>query len=342
MAIILTYGTRQRFRYRTYDLNFPGRVQDIALPARRAEWSLNGAKRVPLYVEDVPDPGIDWTFEYKDSPAVNRLKETGDFNVEVPIASPSLRAGENRLSITIEGTDGAVESAEVSFTWDPSPLPVDLDLSDLRGFSHVQEVGQVVDGAFDLDRDLNLIRSRAPVYPDALLVLGSPHGSQEATYAVRFTDLTKVKWLGPSDFFAGHAGPTPPIGIKPGWSTAGMMALNPRNEARGFLAYGDHVGTHEEWVVQTAPPKRFKVRAGITYRVRHQVSFMGGVDRLRYRIWRADDPEPDAWLVEEDDSAVPAGFPKYREASFSLFQHSGFPIEWWDIRVRGLRDDGTG
>ena len=191
-----------------------------------------------------------------------------------------------------------------------------------------------MNGAFDLDRDQNLIRSRGPVYVDALLVLGSLHGSQEATYQVRFTDLTKVKWLGPSDFFAGHAGPTPPIGIKPGWSTAGMMALNPRNEARGFLAYGDHVGTDQEWVIQTAPPKRFIVKAQVDYRVRHQVEFRDGIDFDRFRIWRVGDAEPDEWLVEEDDSTIPVEYPKYTECSFGLFQHSGFPIEWSDIRVR--------
>jgi hypothetical protein len=41
-------------------------------------------------------------------------------------------------------------------------------------------------------------------------------------------------------------------------------------------------------------------------------------------------------LVEEDDSAVPAGFPKYTTCSFGLFQHSGFPIEWSNIRVRPI------
>ena len=235
--------------------------------------------------------------------------------------------------------DGRDEQVTIDFEWDPRPLPADLDLSDLIGFSHIQEVGQAVNGAFDLDRDQNLIRSRAPVYVDALLVLGSPHASQEATYQVRFTDLTKVKWLGPSDYFAGHAGPTPPIGIKPGWSTAGMMNISARNEARGFLAYGDHVGTDQEWVIQTAPPKRFIVAARVDYRVRHQVLFRDGVDTNRFRIWRVGEAEPSEWLIEQDDSSIPDALPKYHEASFSLFQHSGFPIEWSDIRVRALPSD---
>lgn len=336
MAILLTYGLTQRFRYRTYDLNFHGRVAQVQVPVRSATWSLNGGAGVPFYVESVPDPGIDWTFEYKDSPAVNRLKDLGDFNVEVPVDAPELRPGRNTITLSVTDGNGRDEQAPIAFDWDPTPLPADLDLSDLTAFGHIQEVGQAVDGAFDLDRDQNLIRSRAPVYVDALLILGSPHSSQEATYQVRFTDLTKVKWLGPSDFFAGHAGPTPPIGIKPGWSTAGMMALNPRNEARGFLAYGDHVGTDQEWVIQTAPPRRFIVAARVDYRVRHQVEFRDGVDTNRFRIWPVDEAEPSDWLIEQDDSSIPDSFPKYHEASFGLFQHSGFPIEWSDIRVKPL------
>ena len=336
MTFRLNYGTRQQFRYRTYDLNFMGRVENLKIPVKESVWSLNGGEEVYFYVESVPDPGIDWTYEYKDSPAVNRLKDLGDFNVEVPVASPDLREGENTLLIRVVDGDGKSESVSICFTWNPVPIPLPLDLRDLARFNHIQEVGQVVDGAFDLDRDMNLIRSRAPVYVDSLLVLGSPHGSQEATYAVRFTDFTKVKWLGPSDFFTGHAGPTPPIGIKPGWSTAGMMALNPRNEARAFLAYGDHVGTSQEWVVQTLPPKRFYPKCNVLYHVRHQVEFKDGVNYVRYKIWPATETEPGGWLVEENDSLIPSEYPKYTECSFSLFQHSGFPIEWSNIYIKPL------
>jgi hypothetical protein len=336
MQVRLTYGQQQRFRYRTADLNFMGRVEYAKHPMRRSTWSLNGGEPTYFYVESVPDPGIDWTYEYKNSPAVNRLKDLGDFNVEVPTNTPTLRAGDNTLLLEWEDAAGAGESVEIRFSYDPTPLLLPLDLSDLSKYRHIQEVGQVVDGAFDIDHDLNLIRSRAPVYVDSLLVLGSPHGSQEATYNVRFTDFAKVKWLGPSDFFAGHAGPTPPIGIKPGWSTAGMMALNPRNEARGFLAYGDHVGTNQEWVVQTAPPKRFIVKKDVLYRVRHQVIFADGIDRLRYKIWLEGTPEPQEWLIEEDDSRIPDIYPKYTRCSFALFQHSGMPIEWSNIRVVAL------
>jgi len=336
MKIQFTYGPEQVFQRRADDLNLVGRVEGARYPLDYATWSLNDGPETFVYVEHVADPGIDWTYEYKDSIAVNRLKDAGDFNIEIPVDSPQLRGGDNTLRFRVgESSSGEIEY-EVVFNFDPTPLPASLDLSDLSRFDHVQEVGQVTNGAFDLDKDLNLIRNRGPVYPDSLLVVGSKHGSQRATYDVRFTDLTKVKWLGPSDFFTGHAGPEPPIGIKPGWSSAGLVALNPRNEARMFLAYGDHVGTDEEWVVQTAPPMRFCPEPGGWYSVRHEVFFRDGVNSARFKIWPRAEAEPTNWLLEESDSGVAEHFHRHRKASFGLFQHSGMPNEWSNIRLDAL------
>ena len=71
--------------------------------------------------------------------------------------------GANRLIIEVEDAEGKIEETPLSFSWDPRPLPLPLDLSDLSRFSHIQEVGQIVNGAFDLDIVQNVIRSRAPV-----------------------------------------------------------------------------------------------------------------------------------------------------------------------------------
>jgi hypothetical protein len=336
MTFRLTYGTQQRFKHRHGDINIVGRVEQIDYPVKASTYTLNGGEPVYFYVEEVPDPGIDWTYEYKDSPAINRLKDKGDFNVEIPITAPELREGDNTVLLRVLDASEDEQTVEVDFSWDPEPVALPIDLTDLSAYTHIQEVGQIVDGAFDLDRDMNLIRSRAPVYVDSLFLIGSPHGAQEATYHVRFLDLTKVKWLGPSDFFVEHVGPTPSIGIKPGWSTCGMAALNPRWEARSFLAYGDHSGTHKEWVVRTAPPNRFIAEADLLYSVRHQVFWKDGVNHVRYRIWPEADDEPEGWLCWENDASVPPEKPRFTAGSFGLFQHSGMPIEWSNIRVRGL------
>jgi len=336
MTIRFAYGLAQQFRFRTRDLTFPGTVEGVAFPLRRATWSLNGGPETAFHVEAIADPGIDWTTQYKDSPAELRCRDLGDFTIEVPVTDAALAEGENRLAVAIEDAAGRNECATLAFAWDPRPVPLPLDLADLAQVRSVQEIGQVVAGAFDVDPVQNVVRSRAPVYPDSMLVLGSPNRSQEATYNVRFLDFTGVKWLGPSDFFVGFEDKYPPIGIKTGWSSAGMIALNPRGEARSFISWGDHSETDREWVVVTDPPARFPVEKRVLYAVRHQVLFEGGVNRVRFRIWRADEPEPEGWLCEEDDSSIAAHFQRHDRASFGLFQHSGMPIEWSNLRVRAL------
>ncbi len=327
MPVTFTCGPRQRLRRRTRDLTFAGH----ASPARHAQWRLNDGEPVALYVEAISDEGVDWVNGYKESPAELRCKERGDFVVEFPATHGDLHAGENRLALDIDG-----EQAELAFTWDPAPLPAALDLSDLGGVDDIQEIGQVVAGRFEIDRARNCIRSVAPQVPDSLLLLGSEHGSQEATYQVRFTDFAGVKWLGPSDFFVGFEDKVPAIAIKTGWSSAGMMALNPKGEARCFIAWGDHSETDAEWVVVTDPPNPVEISPGIDYAVRHQLIFADGVDRCRFRIWPVGEAEPEAWLCQENDAALAGDRIRHRAASFGLFQHSGSAIEWSDIRVSPL------
>lgn len=335
MGIRPTYGTRQQFRRRTRDLTIPGTVDGVTFPVV-ATWCLNDGETVRFHVESVPDEGIDWVTKYKDSPAELRCRDQGDFTVELPADHPGLIAGDNRLVIEVRDPEGRSVDCAVYFDWDPNPVPLPLDLSDLTAVRSVQAIGQVVAGAFDVDPLQNVIRSRAPVHPDSLLVLGSAHASQEATYDVRFLDFAGVKWLGPSDFFVGFEDKDPPIGIKTGWSSAGMAALNPRGEARSFISWGDHSETAREWVVVTDPPARFPVERRRLYSVRHQVLFADGVDAVRFRIWPADRPEPRTWLCQENDAAVDRSLARHSRASFGLFQHSGMPIEWSNIRVRPL------
>jgi len=333
-----TYGNMQEFRFRIGDLTFPGVTYGLLNAPDSAQYQLNGAKPHGFYVEAVPDDGTDWLNGYKATPGELRCRHFGEFCIEIPHDDPALVPGANRLDLQI--TDGpASATTAIDFHWDPTPLPSVLDLSDLSGFTSVQQLGQVVNGAFDLDVAANLIRSRAPVAPDALLVLGSPGQSQEATYRVRFLEPHHSKWLGLSDFHVGIIQGVPPRGIKVGWSSAGMAVAMPSGGARSFLAWGDHSGAPQEWAIATNPPAKVGIERGRAYRVRHQIQLNDTINQVRFRIWPQGEAEPSSWTCNEHDGQLPAGLPRHRAASFSLFQHMGMPVEWSDIRLRPMADD---
>lgn len=127
---------------------------------------------------------------------------------------------------------GILSTLLSEFAWDPTPVTLPIELTDLSKLSDIQSIGQVVDGRFAVDPERNAIVSVTPVVPDALCLLAAPTASQEATYRIEFADISKAKYLGLSDFFVRHEEEEPPIGIKPGWSTAGLATVRFDGEAR--------------------------------------------------------------------------------------------------------------
>jgi hypothetical protein len=348
VIIVFPYGNQQSFRPRLDDLTVLGRVVVGQFPMRSATWSLNGAPPVPFYVESVPDHTlragrgggwftnpIDWRFSYKDSPAGLRLQRLGDFCVEIPVAHPALEPGANHLQLTFEDHGKNAQSEWIEITWDPSILPVDLDLTTLSAFDRIQDLGQPVNGAWILDRDRGTIRAGTPAAPDSLLVLGSPHSSQEATYRIEFTSPVESKYLGLSDWFVRNEDEAEPLGIKPGYSTAGLATLRPNGEARVWLSRGDNAHREDGWLVMTDPAVSFRAEGNVPYRVRHQVLF-GEEHVARFRIWAEGEPEPDAWLCSESDRSIEPGFARFGSASFALFMHTGVGTKWSDIKVTSL------
>ncbi len=326
--IVLYYGNHQQFRFRHGDINILGRfTSEINLQA--AEYRLNDGRAVPFFVKGA-DPE-------KDKISRNRLNTDGEFNIEIPVSSVDLHEGENTLDIRMTDRKGGKHARTLLFSWNPEPVSLPLDLRDLSQVENIQTIGQVVNGRFAVNPERNVIQTVAPVGSDVLLLLGSPHGSQEATYRVRFGESDAI-FLGLSDFFAGHESAVPAIGIKPGWSSAGLATIRPDPEksAQIWLAWGDLLDSERKWVVKTDPPKPFPVSPGQTYRVRHQVLFEEGVDRARFRIWLEGTREPDEWLCVENDSEIDNTKTKFTEASFGLFQYTGDPTEWSDILVRSI------
>ncbi|MBE9041755.1 hypothetical protein IQ235_13295 [Oscillatoriales cyanobacterium LEGE 11467] len=333
--IQLLQGNQQRVRYRHGDINILGKT-DAALPVRRSTYSLNGSSPVHFYLESHPTEGPKYPWGTR-TPAVLRLRDRpGHFNIEIPIDSPHLQDGWNQIAIEIEDGEGIREILEADFIWDSHPVSLPLDLRDLRDFESIQDIAQVVDGDFEIDREKNAIVSRSPVGSDILLLLGSPHRSQEATYDVRFGEFGKG-WcvLGLSDFFAAHVSQSPDLGIKPGYATAGLATLDYRGRPQIWIAWGDSLYDKEDtWVIQTNKDRKLPIRSGVTYCVRHQVILDAGFSCARFRIWKKGNREPDIWVCQEDNLDLDAHLPKIERASFGLFQYWGQPTQWSNIQVR--------
>ncbi|MDP7427528.1 MAG: hypothetical protein QGH01_05045, partial [Alphaproteobacteria bacterium] len=126
MSIELTYGNHQRYRRRSRQITVRGHVDPEADDLTGASFRLNGGFERALYVEEIPDDGIDWVNGYKSSPAELRCKERGEFCVEIAADDPDLVAGGNRIALSVAG-----QILDFTLEWDPRPLPLPLDLSDL-------------------------------------------------------------------------------------------------------------------------------------------------------------------------------------------------------------------
>lgn len=338
-AVRFFYGKRQIFRRRYGDINILGKTS-LQVPARASVWSLNDTSPVHFYIEREPEADGDARYPWNTrTPAVNRLRDTpGAFNIEIPDDHPALQEGENYLRVIIEGLDGTCAEDDMTFLWDPTPIALPLASSDWSTEASVQEIGQAVDGQWEVDRDTATLRSQAPVGHDVLFVVGSLHGSQEATYTVEFDDPISGIFLGLSDFFVTHDAQEPNLGIKPGYSTAGLVTLNPDGKLQGWQSMGD--STYDKpWAwVRRSRFKTIPLSSGVRYRARHQVLFDDGIVLCRFRMWREVEPEPEDWMCRVNTAGVSNGLPRPEAAAFALFQYQGSPTQWSNIHVRSIED----
>lgn len=345
--IEVTYGPKQSFRHHHPDVNLIGSFAGD-VPVQSATWQLNSAQPEDFRVEPFDSTSIDFSYQYKpDSPSRLRLPNQGDFNVEIPVSHEALVPGSNTVILTVHDAAGRPFEAQITLEWDPQPVPPNLDYEDLSEFRSPHEIGQVVNGRWDVDATLNVIRTRGPVAPDSLFLIGAPQGSQEAEYQFRFFDGSRSKYIGLSDFFVGHEIERPDVPIKPGWSTAGLATSRPRGEGewetRLWIADGDRPGWRpltagddmarsKIRVVRTEPAVYYRFEPRRWYHVRHRLEVTHDRVRARLRVWPVGELEPELWLCDESDVALE----KHRRASFGLFQHSGLPSEWRAIHLRSL------
>jgi hypothetical protein len=337
--IRLLFGIKQQFRYRHSDINLIGNAHGGG-PVIRSEYSLNGAPPVHFYVEPEAPGGGGNSLGTRTGALIRLSHEPGSFNIEIPVTTPSLREGVNQIDIQVQHADEEPEVLRAEFAWDSHPVSLPLSLIDLSSYASVQEIGQVVDGNFEIDPTRNVIRTVEPVGADVLLLLGSPAGSQEATYDVSFSAMEGV-FIGLSDFFVGHEPLTPELGIKPGYSSAGLATLRPSRWAEAWLMRGALLDAVDDsyWTLSSPLPVRAPVRSGVTYCVRHQVIFGEGVNLTRFRIWPKSEREPQHWRCVEHDADLADHLPRFTRGSFGLFQYGGRPTEWSNIHLRSLEVD---
>ncbi|GJL73564.1 MAG: hypothetical protein NMNS01_27630 [Nitrosomonas sp.] len=337
--IQLFYGNQQQFRLRHGDINILGRT-DSPQSVKRAQYRLNGDMPIPFYIEPATPSGEGKYAWDCNTPSIFRLRDCpGAFNIEIAVDSPNLQEGLNRITIEIEDSDGEIDTLTAEFHWNPCKIELPININDLNKYESIQEVGQVVNGLFEIDRQRNSIVSCEPVGADILFLIGSPGESQEATYDVEFNLHGNCgnEYAGLSDFFFRHEEQSPELGIKPGYCTSGLSTISPAGEAKLWMAIGDCLtGKDWAWVIHTENSSYFQIQSDTTYRVRHQVIIHDSVNWSRYKIWKKDDEEPNRWLCDMDNAHLKHDLPKIDKASFGLFQFGGNPTSWSNISVRRL------
>lgn len=239
-------------------------------------------------------------------PDTFRLEEAGDFNVELDYID--LLDGLNTVTLRATDQNGNeyLETVLVDYThgqvW---PLPYSIDWSSAAS---IQEVADVVDGRWSIDRASSMIRAE-PGY-DRLITIGdvawrdfevevpitihqleTREGSQQSAAYVGVV----MRWQG--NYRWGTRRP----GI--GWWPLGGLPLYGRTEERVMIignrarklvrypldTYNGEPAIDDELVLQADVPYIFKLQVQ---------SRLDDVSIYRVKVWEQGSPEPEGWLLE--------------------------------------------
>lgn len=251
--------------------------------------------------------------------AVRRLEYNGDFNADIPIAT--LRPGANTVTVRARFLDGGTLERKVTVTKAPSgrsPLPVKIDW---RKVTDPQEVGQYVDGKWELTPD-GLHTSR--IGYDRLFLIGDRSWKDyEVSASVTIHDIYRQQpprssGVGLVLRFAGHVigGPRefPPAQPKWGYQPFGAIGwlrwLGTNPDAAPYAQY--FPGVSDKWVnfkqVEFQPDTTYKMR--MTCDTLPDDPTGQGVTSYRYKVWAASNSEPSEWsweLTQVSESALRQG-----------------------------------
>jgi uncharacterized repeat protein (TIGR02543 family) len=308
-------------------VNVVGRATDPDGVAAMS-YRLNGGPPVPM--------GI--------GPDNRRLVKPGDFNVDLLVAN--LAPGPNLVQIDAVDGGGELSSTTVSLDVDLSstwPLPY---AADFAGATSPTQVGQVVDGRWELDEG-RLSTVDTEVGYDRLIAFGDGTWSDyEATFTMRVNSLAApgpfsgqpaagflLRWSGhnrmdsgqPQDGFTPNGIDPTPFGGYGLWRNVGTG---------GRLELRDHFSTLQ------GTQASFDLTFGQTYQVRARVETAAGVGATtyRYKVWPDGTGEPAAWNLEH---TVAAGPDVPTTGSLVLLAHEA-DVDFGNLTIVPLTGGGLG
>ena len=289
-AIEFWYGEKQRFGFPGLAqpfINIPGRVSGVAKTASLS-YSLNNT---PGQVVNV-------------GPDLRRLAAPGDFNIEIP--SDGLRPGSNRITVTrvLENNRSDIRNIELIYERQvPWPLPYRVEWSQVED---IQAAVQIVDGLWLLN-DSGIRIAPGYVGYDRTIALGdSSWSSYEILLSFTVNGVDSSAYESPESVspgfgvilhWNGHTD-TPVDCGQPrcGWFPVG--AINwysfPENKPGGF-----NVNTRPMSDLSVSFP--YELQTGANYFLRCRVESLPFVRRYALKVWKAGDPEPEQWSLQQDE-----------------------------------------
>jgi hypothetical protein len=293
-TIDLWYGNEQTF-------GTPGTAQRWANVAGRAtdpngvasmSYRLNGGPAVPMSI------GADG----------RRLVNAGDFNVD--LLTSNLQVGSNTVQIDALDGVGDLSSVNVTVNYQPgSPWPLPYT-PNLAGASAPADVGQVVDGRWEI-AGARLSTVDADIGYDRLVAIGDGSWTDyEATFTMRVNSLANptgpasgqpaagflLRWSGHNTSGGGHQ---PQIGVVPN-GTGEPTPFGAYGLWRNSTTGGGRLELRNHYSLVQDTDSSFDLTLGQTYEVRARVVTDPGTGNSTYSfsVWEEGTPEPGVWDVE--------------------------------------------
>ncbi|NND08554.1 MAG: hypothetical protein HKN87_19420 [Saprospiraceae bacterium] len=233
---------------------------------------------------------------------LHRLAQTGDFNID--LSWDSLRVGNNELTISLQTNRGETVTKEVVLVVEKNnrwPLPYAIDFSQVND---LQNVVQVVDGKWELNR--NGVRTREPYYDRVLTMGDTTWKNYETTISLTVHGWTPSE-PGPPTYNVTH------FGVAMRWRGHHADGRQPGRKWYPLGAQGEFLLKPDldscRWRIlfdggRSGKPRKFSSKRNRLVLdqpmlVKSQVATMpDGMTRYRYKQWLQDQPEPLTWDVE--------------------------------------------